>query len=112
MPRAGVAVFSDAVLVMAHMPMRRAVPVGLPVSLPSPAMVLGRYSVPLASVEYWAAGDLAGHTVNPGDPATLRFWTSVTLTDAGCAASCAFEKAKTCAALKLGPKRSYSFVVT
>jgi hypothetical protein len=50
-PRAGVAL-SDAVLVMAHMPMRRAVPVGLPVSLPSPAMVLSRYSVPLASFEY------------------------------------------------------------
>jgi hypothetical protein len=55
---------------------------------------------------------VAGQTVNPGDPSTFRFSTSVRLIEAGCAASCAFEKAKTCAALKLGPNRSYSLVVT
>ena len=50
--------------------------------------------------------------MNPGEPSTFRFSTSVTSIDAGCAASCAFEKAKICAALNDGPKRSYSFVVT
>ncbi|TCC56569.1 hypothetical protein E0H73_33405 [Kribbella pittospori] len=51
-PSAGAAVFSDAVLVIAQMPRRRAVPVGLPVSLPSPAIVLSAYSVPFRSLEY------------------------------------------------------------
>ena len=50
--------------------------------------------------------------MNPGDPSTFRFSTSVTSIDAGWAASFAFEKAKTCAALNDGPNRSYSFVVT
>src|SRR4249919_2270353 len=43
-------VFSDAVLVSAQRPIRRAVPVGLPVSEPSPAIVLRKYSVPFLSV--------------------------------------------------------------
>ena len=91
--------------------MRRAVPVGLPVSEPSPAIVLRKYSVPLRSFEYCPAGEVAGHTVKPGEPSTLRFSTSVTLIDDGWAASCALEKAKICAALKFGPNRSYSLVV-
>jgi hypothetical protein len=108
---AGAVELSDAVFVSAHSPMRRAVPVGFPVSEPSPAIVLSRYSVPLRSLEYWPAGDVAGQTVKPGDPSTFRFSTSVTAIDEGCAASCCFENAKTCAALKFGPNKSYSLVV-
>ena len=92
-PSAGDADSSDLVFVSAQRPMRRAVPVGFPVSEPSPAMVLRRYSVPLRSFEYCAAGEVAGQTVNPGDPSTFRFSTSVTLIEAGCEANCAFEKA-------------------
>ena len=46
----GLDVFSDAVFVRAQRPIRRAVPVGLPVSEPSPAIVLRKYSVPFLSV--------------------------------------------------------------
>ena len=99
-PSAGDAESSDFVFVSAQRPMRRAVPVGLPVSEPSPAIVLRKYSVPLRSLEYCPAGEVAGQTVKPGEPSTLRFSTSVTLIDDGWAASCAFEKAKICAALK------------
>ena len=94
------------------MPSRRAVPVGLPVSLPSPAIVLSAYSVPFRSLEYSPAGELAGQTVKPGEPSTARFSTRVRLTLAGWPASCAFENAKICAALKFGPNRSYSLVDT
>ena len=52
MPSDGVDVSSDFVFVSAQRPIRRAVPVGLPVSEPSPAMVLRKYSVPLRSLEY------------------------------------------------------------
>src|SRR3954453_10478629 len=62
-PRAGVAVFSDWVFVSAQRPSLRAVPVGLPVSEPSPATVLRKYSVPFRSVEYCPTGEVAGHTV-------------------------------------------------
>ena len=90
---------SDFVFVSAQRPIRRAVPVGLPVSEPSPVIVLRKYSVPFASLAYWPAGEVAGQTVKPGVPATWRFGTSVIAIEAGWAASCAFEKAKTCAAL-------------
>ena len=52
MPSDGVDVSRDFVFVSAQRPTRRAVPVGLPVSEPSPAIVLRKYSVPLRSLEY------------------------------------------------------------
>ena len=55
--------FSELVLVRAHSPTRLAVPVGLPVSVPSPAIVLRRYSVPPRSVECSPGNDVAGQTV-------------------------------------------------
>src|SRR3954469_17831886 len=108
--RSGVVASSEAVFVRAHSPRRRAVPVGLPVSDPSPATELSMNSVPLASLAYWLAGDVAGQTVKPGVPARLRLGTRVTPTVAGCSESWRFENAYTWAALKFGPKRSYSFV--
>src|SRR4051812_36447416 len=89
----------DFVFVSAHSPMRWAVPVWLPVSKPSPAIVLRKYSVPLRSLEYCPACDVAGQAVKPGMPSTARFSTSVTLIAALCAASWAFENAKIWAAL-------------
>ena len=49
-PSAGVEEPSEDVFVSAQSPMRFAVPVGLPVSEPSPAIVLSRNSVPPLSV--------------------------------------------------------------
>src|SRR2546425_6499410 len=74
---AGFEVLSEAVLVSAQRPMRRAVPVGLPVSEPSPAIELRKYSVPLAAVDSCPAGETAGQTVKPGEPSTRVFstWT-------------------------------------
>src|SRR5262245_2717291 len=107
---AGVAESSDDVLVSAQTPILRAVPVGLPVSDPSPAIVLRKNSEPPWAVEYWPAGDVAGQTVKPGVPPTDVFSTSVTRTFGPCAASSCFEYANTWAALKPLPNRSYSLV--
>jgi hypothetical protein len=71
----------------------------LPVSLPSPAMVDMKYSVPLRSFECSPGGEIAGHTVNPGEPSTLVFSTRVIRMLGVCAASSCLEKAKICAAL-------------
>src|SRR5262245_2312371 len=79
----GVAVFSDAVLINAQTARRRAVPVGLPDSEPSPPIVLTKYSVPFLAVSYWPGSARAGQTVKPGEPSMFVFSTCVNESEPG-----------------------------
>jgi hypothetical protein len=97
-------------LVSAHTPILLAVPVGFPVSEPSPAIVDRKYSVPLACGDACPRGDCAGHTVKPGVPGSCRFSTRVMRTLGPWAASSCLENEKTWAALNPDPNRSYSLV--
>ena len=67
---AGDAVLSEAVFVTAQRPIRFAVQKA---SGHTSAIVLSRYSVPLASVVYWPDVDEAGHAEKHGNPTTTMF---------------------------------------
>ena len=58
-----------------------------------------------ASVAYCPAGEVAGQTVNPGEPSTSRFSTSVTLIAPGARRAAPSRRRRPAAALKLRPEQ-------